>query len=73
LEYLLEEIGEAAGLEKHLSFNMCRWTCALMDYESGMERDKIRQKLGLSKIQWREIGNKLDRLAAQRDSTPQPA
>lgn len=73
LEYLLEEVGEAASLEKHLSFNMCRWTCALSDYESGMERDKIRQKLGLSKIQWREIGNKLDRLAAQRDTEAQPA
>jgi hypothetical protein len=30
-----------------------------------MDRDRIRQKLGLSKIQWREIGSKLDRLAAE--------
>lgn len=64
LEYLLEEIGEAAGLEEHLSFNMCRWTSALNDYRSGMEGDRIRQKLGISKIQWREVSNKLDRLAA---------
>ncbi|UCF61139.1 MAG: tyrosine-type recombinase/integrase [Anaerolineaceae bacterium] len=63
LEYLLEDIGEAAGLEKHLSFDMCRWTSALKDYQAGMESDKIRQKLGISKIQWREVGNKLDRLA----------
>jgi hypothetical protein len=28
-----------------------------------MERDKIRQKLGISKVQWREIGMKLERLA----------
>ncbi len=63
LEYLLEDIGEAAGLEKHLSFDMCRWTSALKDYHAGMESDKIRQKLGISKIQWREVGNKLDRLA----------
>ena len=27
LEYLLEDIGEEAGLKKHLSFDMCRWTC----------------------------------------------
>jgi integrase/recombinase XerD len=44
---------------------MCRWTSALRDYSSGSDRDHIRQKLGLSKIQWREIGAKLDRLAAE--------
>ncbi len=67
LEYLLEDIGEAAGMEKHISFDMCRWTCALMDYKAGMESDKIRQKMGISKIQWREVGNKLDRLAAKEE------
>lgn len=65
LEYLLEDIGEAAGLDKHLSFNMCRWTAALRDYTAGVDKDRIRQKLGLSKIQWREVGAKLDRLAAK--------
>jgi hypothetical protein len=25
LEYLLEDIGNEAGLTKHLSFDMCRW------------------------------------------------
>jgi site-specific recombinase XerD len=65
LEYLLEDIGQNAGLTKHLSFDMCRWTAALTDYHAGAERDAIRQKLGLSKIQWREVGAKLDRLAAQ--------
>jgi integrase/recombinase XerD len=69
LEYLLEEIGEAAGLEKHLSFDMCRWSAALADYRSGMEGDKIRQKLGISKIQWREVGKKLERLAEQQEKT----
>ncbi len=63
LEYLLEDIGEEAGLRKHLSFDMCRWTCALRDYQSGMEVDKIRQKMGVSKIQWREINIKLRQLS----------
>lgn len=63
LEYLLEDLGEEAGLSKHLSFDMCRWTCALTDWQNGMERDKIRQKLGVSKVQWRELGMKLERLA----------
>ncbi len=62
LEYLLEDIGEEAGLTKHLSFDMCRWTCALRDYQAGIEVDKIRQKLGVSKIQWRELFIKLKQL-----------
>ncbi len=62
LEYLLEDIGEEAGLDKHLSFDMCRWTCALQDYQNGVDPDKIRQKLGVSKIQWRELFIKLKQL-----------
>ncbi|MBM4426168.1 MAG: hypothetical protein FJ031_02905 [Chloroflexi bacterium] len=62
LEYLLEDIGEEAGLTKHLSFDMCRWTCALRDYQAGVEVEKIRQKLGVSKIQWRELFIKLKQL-----------
>lgn len=65
LEYLLEDVGEAAELNKHLSFNMCRWTAALTDYKAGMDKDNLRQKLGISKIQWREVGMKLERLAAK--------
>lgn len=67
LEYLLEEIGEMAGLEKHISFDMCRWTSALNDYRSDVDKDVIRQKLGVSKIQWREVGNKLGRLTEQME------
>ena len=65
LEYLLEDLSEETELEKHLSFDMCRWTCALSDWKAGMERDKIRQKLGISKVQWREISMKLESLASQ--------
>jgi integrase/recombinase XerD len=63
LEYLLEDIGKEAGLvDKHLSFDMCRWTCAVQDYQSGMGADRVRQKLGVSKIQFREIHMKLRQL-----------
>jgi integrase/recombinase XerD len=65
LEYLLEDIGNDAGLEKHLSFDMCRWTYALNEYKRGVEPDKIRQSLGVSKIQWRELNMKLRQLAGQ--------
>ena len=63
LEYLLEDLSVEAGLEKHLSFDMCRWTSALNDWISGVEHNKIRQKLGISKIQWREVSMKLERLS----------
>ncbi len=63
LEYLLEDIGNDAGLEKHLSFDMCRWTYALNEFQRGIDGDKIRQNLGVSKIQWRELSMKLKRLA----------
>jgi site-specific recombinase XerD len=72
LEYLLEDLSKEAGLDKHLSFSMCRWTCALVDWQSEIEIDKIRQKLGISKVQWREISQKLRRLAAQQtDAEPE--
>jgi site-specific recombinase XerD len=64
LEYLLEDLGEEAALSKHLSFEMCRWTCALNDLQSGIEANKVRQKMGLSKIQWREVKLKLEKLGA---------
>jgi site-specific recombinase XerD len=63
LEYLLEDLSAEAGLNKHVSFDMCRWTCALNDWRSAVEHNKIRQKLGVSKIQWREISMKLERLS----------
>jgi integrase/recombinase XerD len=65
LEYLLEDLSDGAGLDKHLSFDMCRWTCALLDWQSGMEHNKIRQKLGISKVQWREVKMKLQRLSSK--------
>lgn len=68
LEYLLEDLSNEATLEKHLSFDMCRWTCALIDWNDGMEKDKIRQKLGISKVQWREVSMKLGKLSAQSKS-----
>jgi integrase/recombinase XerD len=65
LEYLLEDLSNEAALDKHLSFDMCRWTCALTDWQVGIEHEKIRQKLGISKIQWREVKMKLERLSKQ--------
>ncbi len=63
LEYLLEDIGEDAGLTKHLSFAMCRWTCFVKDYTEKVPMDIIRGKMGVSQVQWRDIYNKLKILA----------
>ena len=56
---------KAAGMEKHISFDMLRWTSALIDLTNGVEKDRIRQKLGISKVQWREVSNKLRSLAEE--------
>jgi len=68
LEYLLEDLHLEADIAKHLSFDMCRWTCALNDWIAGMDRNALRQKLGVSKIQWREISMKLERLASGEEA-----
>lgn len=64
LEYVLKHVAEQADLPGGLSFEMLRWTCAVRDYRAGMPPDKLRQKLGVSKITWREVGAKIARLAS---------
>lgn len=68
LEYILEDISQRAGLEKHLSFDMCRWTAVLRDWQKGTDPEQIRIKLGVSSIQFRELKMKLVRLAAEQES-----
>lgn len=58
LEYILTRVGAEADLER-LSFEMLRWTCAVRDLVSGMDRDALRQKLGLSEISWYEVESRL--------------
>ncbi|UCC54738.1 MAG: phage integrase N-terminal SAM-like domain-containing protein [Anaerolineaceae bacterium] len=69
LEYILTDAGEAVGLHQGLlSFENLRWVSALRDWDAGVEKDDIRQKLGLSKVTWRETKSKLTKLAAQREA-----
>lgn len=66
LEYVLRDIAEAADISPGLlSFENLRWASALRDWRESVEQDDIRQKLGLSKIAWRETKGKLRRLAEQ--------
>jgi len=72
LEYILEDLGIDAGLTKRVSFSMCRWTCASQDWRSGMAQNKIRQNLGISEVQWREVSRKLHTLNRE-EPADQPA
>lgn len=63
LEYVLDDVAQQAGLTEGLSFEMLRWTCAVRDYRAGMTSEQLRQKLGLTRISWREVEPKIARLA----------
>ncbi len=62
LEYVLDKVAQMAGLD-NVSFETLRWTCAVRDYQAGMPPDKLRRKLGLSKIRWSVTLRKLEKLA----------
>ena len=64
LEYVLADVASRARLTRGLSFEMLRWTCAVRDHREGMPDRELRQKLGITKITWREVGTKITRLAA---------
>ena len=64
LEYRLEDISNSAGLTKHISFEMLRWTCALRYFRDGIEPENLMRKLGLSKVQWGEVRRKIRKLLA---------
>ena len=64
LEYILRDVSDEAGLDRGLlSFENLRWASTMRDWRSNVEQDDIRQKLGLSKITWRETKSKLERLS----------
>lgn len=67
LEYVLRDLAEGAGTEEKVSFEVLRWTCAVRDYRRGMDLERLREKMGLSRISWRETSDKIKRLAALYD------
>jgi integrase/recombinase XerD len=63
LEYVLRDVANQAGVPQgKLSFETLRWTCAYQDYLAGMDEEKLRQKLGLSRISWRDTSARLEQL-----------
>ena len=67
LENVLSASAKIAGLNRFLSFEDLRWTCAVCDLRNGVPADRVRQKLGLSVVTWEDAGarRRLERLAAQ--------
>lgn len=66
LEYVLEDLGELAGIRYvQVGFEALRWTCAVRDFRNGMPEEQLRQKMGLSKISWRETSEKVRLLAGR--------
>jgi len=63
LEYVLHDVATAAGVESKVSFEILRWTSAVRDYRRGMDLEELREKMGLSRISWRETSEKIVRLA----------
>ncbi len=63
LEYVLTAAAELAGLEE-ISFEGLRMTCAVRDYKAGMPSDKLRKKMGLSIITWRDKERQIQALAS---------
>ncbi len=66
LEYVLDEVGQKAGIIRiQVGFETLRWTCAVRDFRTGMPEERLRQKMGLSKISWRETREKIFQLAGR--------
>ncbi len=69
LEYILHDVATAAGVDGKVSFEILRWTSAVRDYRRGADLEALREKMGLSRISWRETGDKIIRLAALQHSS----
>lgn len=66
LEYVLDEVGERARIKRtKVGFETLRWTSAVRDFRTGTSEEQLRQKMGLSKISWRETSEKIYQLAGR--------
>ncbi|MGQ9848517.1 MAG: tyrosine-type recombinase/integrase [Aggregatilineaceae bacterium] len=63
LEYVLHDVALAAGITSRVSFEILRWTSAVRDYCRGLDPEELREKMGLSRISWRETSQKIALLA----------
>ena len=69
LEYVLRDLEERAEVDKPVSFESLRWTSAVLSYKQGIDTDLLRERMGLSKVTWRETLSKIKRLAAAEEQS----
>jgi site-specific recombinase XerD len=70
LEYVLDEIGTRANIRStQVGFETLRWTCAVRDFRTGTPEERLREKMGLSKISWRETREKIYRLTGRQSGS----
>jgi len=67
LEYVLRDAETQSGIESKVSFEILRWTSSVQDYLNGTDLESLREKMGLSRISWRETSQKIKTLA-QKES-----
>ncbi len=66
LEYVLDEVGQKARVRSaQVGFETLRWTSAVRDFRTGTPEDRLRQKMGLTKISWRETREKIYQLGGR--------
>jgi site-specific recombinase XerD len=63
LEYVLHNISTLAYLANPMTFEMLRWTSATQSLREGMDEERLRKRLGLSRIAWQETLPILQKLA----------
>jgi integrase/recombinase XerD len=64
LEYVLDDLRQRSGMSKAVGFEALRWTCAVRDFRNGMAEDRLRKKMGLTEISWRDTSEKIRKLAS---------
>ncbi len=65
LQYEIARVGRAAGLRRPLTPSMLRWTCALKQFQAGVDAETLRRRLGLSRLGWEDAAVRLRALAQQ--------
>jgi len=65
LEYVLHNVSLVAGLRDNLTFDALRWTAAVRHHRAGMDAQRLRRWLGLSKIAWASAGPLIEKLASE--------
>jgi len=55
LEYVLHTVAIVANMPFMLTFETLRWTSAVRSLKAGMEEERLRKRLGLSRISWQWV------------------